>query len=34
MNMNTEIQRMTEEVDALLAAAKAIPHPADQFELS
>ena len=34
MSMNAEIQRMTEEVDAMLAAAKAIPHPADQFELT
>ena len=34
MSMNEEIQRMSEEVDALLAAAKAIPHPADMWELT
>ena len=34
MNMNSEIQRMSEEVDALLAAANAIPHPANMYELT
>ena len=32
--LNAEIEKLSEEVDALLAAAKAIPHPADQFELT
>ncbi len=34
MSINEEIERMGEEVDALLAAAKAIPHPADMWGLT
>lgn len=34
MSLNEEISRMSEEVDALLAAAKAIPRPVDVYELT